>query len=220
MIHYQHEQGSPEWLAARRGVITGSRFKDARSKLKNGKPSAESEAYCMDLAREMVGGISPSKFQSRAMSEGREQEAKARAAYQISTGNLVEEVGFFTDEKGFFGVSPDGLIDDDGVLEIKTMVSSQTLFKAVANEDVSEYIDQCLGYLWILDRKWVDLFLWVPDLQELSTIIRFEKTAFQNQIDELEHDLIQFASRVIEKANELTNALEKRAKNEQKKKEQ
>lgn len=206
MIHHKHEQGSPEWLEARRGVITGSRFKDARSKLKNGRPSAESEAYCMDVAREIVGGIAPSKFQSRAMSEGREQEAKARSVYEIRTGNLVQEVGFFTDENGFYGVSPDGLIDDDGVLEIKTMVSSQTLFKALAAGDISDYIDQCFGYLWLLDRKWVDLALWVPDLDVLH-VQRISREDHEAQIAELEADLLDFRQRVLERVEQLRSVL-------------
>ena len=122
MIHHQHEQGSEAWLAARKGCITGSRFKDCRDKLKSGGPSKACIAYAQDTARERMGGSAPAKFQNAAMRTGTEQEPLARLAYERRTGNLVEEVGFFTTEDGMFGLSPDGLIDDDGVLEIKTMV--------------------------------------------------------------------------------------------------
>ena len=195
MIHHDHPQGSEAWLAVRKGCVTGSRFKDARDKLKGGQPSKACISYAMDTARERVGGEAPQKFQSAAMRVGTEQESVARLMYERRTGNLVEEVGFFTTEDGRFGLSPDGLIDDDGVLEIKTMVSSDTLFTAVADRDLSAYIDQCLGYLWLLGRKWVDLVLWVPDLEHM-TIHRIERD--EEAIEALETDLIAFL-RLVEK---------------------
>lgn len=190
MIHHDHEQGTEAWLAARKGCITGSRFKDCRDKLKGGQPSKACVAYAMDTARERVGGRAPAKFQNAAMRTGSEQEPLARLAYERRTGNLVEEVGFFTTEDGLYGLSPDGLIDGDGVLEIKTMVSSDTLFSAVADGDVSAYMDQCLGYLWLLGRQWVDLVLWAPDLGHM-TIKRI--TRDEDAIEKLETDLMAFA---------------------------
>lgn len=192
------EQGSEAWLQARRGCITGSRFKDARDRLKGGQPSRASLAYAFDLARERCGGQAPSKFVTAAMRTGTEQEARARALYEARTGHMVEEVGFFATDDGLFGLSPDGLIDDDGVLEIKTMVSSDTLFSAVATGDVSAYMDQCLGYLWLLGRQWVDLVLWAPDLGHM-TIKRI--TRDEDAIEKLEADLMQFAATV--RANEV-----------------
>ena len=195
MIHHQHEQGSPEWLAVRRGLITGSMFKVARDRLKNGNPSKQCQQYAMDLARERCGGKSPDKFQSYHMRVGSEQEAVARAAYEAATGNLVEEVGFFADESGLWGLSPDGLISTDGVLEIKTLVSSDTLFTVLSDDDVSEYMDQCLGYLWMLGREWVDLVAWVPDLEHIA-IKRITKADYTGHIEALEKDLLEFAQTV------------------------
>lgn len=214
MIHHAHAQGSPDWLQARKGVITGSRFKDARDRLadkpektdkktgqvtpaQRGAPSAKQLGYAMDTARELVGGTVPPTFQNAAMRTGTEQEPHARMAYEAMTGNLVQEVGFITTDDGMFGLSPDGLIDDDGVLEVKTMVSSATLFTAVADGDISEYIDQCNGYLWLLGRQWVDLVLYAPDLESLGlslTIIRINRD--ENAIEELESDLLAFAKLV------------------------
>lgn len=197
MIHHAHEQGSPDWLAVRKGCITGSRFKDARDKLKGGGPSKGCLDYAMDTARERAGGRAPSKFQNAAMRTGTEQEPLARRAYECLTGNLVEEVGFITTDDGAFGLSPDGLIDGDGVLEIKTMVSSSTLFTAVASGDVSEYIDQCLGYLWLLGRQWVDLVLWAPDLEDLGLQIVVKRIHRDEEaIEALEADLMKFAALV------------------------
>lgn len=205
MIEHFHEQGSEEWLSVRRGVITGSRFKDARDKLKGGQPSRACLSYAMDIARERVGGVAPAKFQNAAMRTGTEQEPIARFAYERRTGNLVQEVGFFTTEDGCFGLSPDGLIDDDGVLEIKTMVSSDTLFTAVADGDVSAYMDQCLGYLWLLGRQWVDLVLWCPDLNHM-VIKRIERD--EAAIEALEADLMAFARLVTQYENTLRTAIQ------------
>ena len=204
MIEHDYEQGSEQWLAARKGCITGSRFKDCRDKLKSGQPSKACIGYAMDTARERVGGDAPAKFQSAPMRVGKEQEPLARVAYERRTGNLVQEVGFFTDEDRLFGISPDGLIDDDGVLEIKTMVSSDTLFTAVADGDVSAYIDQCLGYLWLLGRQWVDLVLWIPDFKHM-TIIRIERD--EDAIEALEADLMAFARTVKTYEEKLRAAL-------------
>lgn len=193
MIHHNHEQGSEAWLAARKGCITGSRFKDCRDKLKSGAPSKACITYAQDTARERIGGIVPAKFQNAAMRTGQEQESVARMRYERQTGNLVDEVGFFTTDDGLFGLSPDGLIDDDGVLEIKTMVSSDTLFTAVADGDISAYMDQCLGYLWLLGRQWVDLTLWCPDLNHM-VIKRINRD--EDAIEALEADLMAFAKLV------------------------
>lgn len=200
----QLDQGSEEWLTARRGKITGSRFKDARDKLKGGQPSKASIGYAMDIARERIGGSAPPKFQNAAMRTGTEQEPFARAMYEARTGHMVDEAGFYLSDDGVFGLSPDGLIDDDGVLEIKTMISSDTLFTAVADGDVSAYMDQCMGYLWLLGRQWVDLTLWCPDLNHMA-IHRITRN--EDAIEALETDLMAFARLVTQYENTLRAAI-------------
>lgn len=201
-----HQQGTPEWISERRGIVTGSRFKDARDKLKGGQPSKACLAYAMDIARERAGGAAPSKFQNSAMRIGTEEEPRARMAYERRTGNLVNEVGFFYTDDHLFGGSVDGLIDDDGVLEIKTMVSSDTLFTAMADGDLSAYMDQCLGYLWLLGRQWVDLVLWCPDLQH---IVIHRITRDEDAIQKLQDDLMAFATLVGQYEDQLRAALAK-----------
>lgn len=203
LIIHTAPQGSQEWLDARRGVITGSRFKDCRDKLKGGAPSKKCLSYAMDVARERVGGRTPDVFANAAMRTGTEQEPFARAAYEAKTGNFVEEAGFITTDDGLFGVSVDGLVDDDGIIEIKTMVSSDTLFTAVVDGDISAYTDQCNGAMWLLGRKWVDLILWAPDLDPIGrqlTVIRIERD--DDVIGELEDDLMAF-ERLVSKYEHL-----------------
>lgn len=206
----QLDHGSEEWLTARRGKITGSRFKDARDKLKGGQPSKACLGYAMDVARERIGGSAPPKFQNAAMRTGTEQEPFARAMYEARTGHMVDEAGFYLSDDAVFGLSPDGLVNDDGVIEIKTMVGSDTLFTAVADGDLSAYMDQCLGYLWLLGRQWVDLVLWVPDLNYMS-IHRI--TRDEAAIEALEADLMAFARLVTQYETTLRDAIA--ANNEQ-----
>ncbi len=184
-------QGTTEWLDARHGVITASRFKDARDRLKNGDLSSKAKLYAKDVARERVGGKAADVYQNAAMRFGQEQEPVARMACEDTKGYLIELAGFaFTPDKKF-GVSVDGLIDNDGVWECKTMVSSDTLFKAVVDGDISDYIDQCNGAMWLLGRKWVDLCLWAPDLPgNKLTLIRIQRD--EKAIEALESDLMAF----------------------------
>lgn len=189
-------QGSEGWMAARKGRITGSKFKIARSKLASGKPSSKAILYARDVARERFGGAVAEVYQNSAMRTGTEQEPFAISAYESVTGYLTQEAGFAATACGMFGVSVDRLVEDDGVVEVKTMVGSDNLFDTVIDEDYSEYIDQCLGSLLFLDRQWVDLVLWAPDLEAkgLGIVIhRIERADHLDAIAKLETDLNDFA---------------------------
>lgn len=195
MLIYTDPQGSEAWLESRRGVITGSRFKDCRDRLKSGAPSKKCQSYLNDVVRERCRGLVPSKFQTQAMRTGSEQEAFARMAYEAKTGVIVEESGFITTDDRMYGVSVDGLVEDDGLIEIKTMVSSDTLMDALVGGDISEYIDQCNGEMWLLGRKWTDLILWAPDMEHLGLhykVIRIERD--EDKIQKLEDDLVWFGN--------------------------
>jgi hypothetical protein len=209
VIIYNDPQGSEAWLEARRGVITGSRFKDARDYKKltaadakagktRGEPSDKLLGYAMDIARERFGGIVPPVFVNGAMKMGTQEEPVARLEYEAETGNLVTEAGFITTDDARFGVSVDGMVGDDGLIEIKTMVSSKTLFKAIVEADHSDYIDQCNGAMWLLGRKWVDLVLWAPDIAAAGGkglhIVRVTRN--DDVVNELEADLMAFAALV------------------------
>lgn len=209
MIVHSDPQGSEPWLEARRGVITASRFKDARDRksptaaqkkegITRGEPSDKMLGYAKDVAREIFGGRVPAPYVNAAMRTGQAEEAPGRAEYEIETGLLVELAGFITTDDRAFGVSVDGFVGDDGIIEIKTMVSSNTLFKALVEGDMSDYVDQCNGAMWLLGRKWVDLVFWAPDIAEAGgrglRIQRIHRD--DNVIDELERDLLQFKSLV------------------------
>lgn len=193
MIYSTAPQGTDEWLAERVGVITASRFKDARDKLKSGQPSSKALEYAYDVARERCGGKAPQVFQNAAMRFGQEQEPLARAAYEAQTGALVTEAGFICDDERIFGCSVDGMVGDDGLIEVKTIVSSEVLFRVIVEGDHSDYLDQINGALWMLGRKWCDLILWAPDLPSMK-VVRIDRN--EDAIDKLVADLADFAKRV------------------------
>lgn len=195
-------QGSEDWLEVRRGCITGSRFKDAREKTAKGAMSAKAMLYAQDVARERCGGRAAPTYVNAAMRTGTEQEPIARAEYEAETGLVVLEAGFAYTHDGKFGCSVDGLVGDDGVIEIKTMVGSDTLFRAVVEGENDAYIDQINGALWLLGRKWCDLILWVPDLPAGRLTVR-RITRDENAIEALEEDLLAFDRVVTDLAEKL-----------------
>ncbi|MBV2182051.1 MAG: YqaJ viral recombinase family protein [Castellaniella sp.] len=208
LIIHTAPQGTADWLAARKGVITGSRFKDCRDRLKSGAPSKKCIDYALDVAREREGGEAMQVYVNGAMRLGTEQEPYARAVYERKTGHIVEEAGFITTPDRLFGVSVDGLVGQDGIIEIKTMVSSDTLFTAFVDGDVSAYTDQCNGAMWLLGRKWIDLVLWVYDLERMK-IIRIERD--DDAINALESDLMEFERMVTKHQIALRDALKEAA---------
>lgn len=183
-------QGSEAWLALRaRGFVTGSRAKDARAKTVKGLPTATYWTYAYDTARQREGGSVLAPGQNTAMRMGTEQEPVARMLYEARTGALVEEVGFAYTPDGKFGCSADGLVGEDGAIEIKTLVGSTSLFSAMVEGDISEYRDQCLMLMWLLNRRWVDLVLWAPDLQMLR-VTRIERD--EAEIEAFVADMLAF----------------------------
>jgi exodeoxyribonuclease (lambda-induced) len=188
------DQGSDAWKAARAGKVTASRAKDARDRLKNGNPSSKQTAYAAQVAVERIAGKPMDMtFENWQMREGHVQEPVARAAYEAATGNLVTEVGAISTDDDCFLYSPDGLVGDDGLLEIKTLFSPERIVNIMADGDIQDFIDQCMFGLWLTGRKWIDLVIWCPALEHME-IKHIERD--ENSIELLEEDLMAFLETV------------------------
>lgn len=190
MIEYLNEQGSDEWIDARRGVMTRSVAKIARERTKKGEFTAASRLLAQDIAREQLGGISSRKYQSYQMRLGQEEESNAFAEYENQRFEFPKQTGLITTIDRLYGCSPDGLVGSDGGIEIKTMVSSDSLFSYWATGDVSEFKDQCLMAMWLLNRQWWDVCLWAYDMPEKLKIVRIER--HEPEIETLIEDLDRF----------------------------
>lgn len=157
------EQGSVEWLMARIGFASGSRFKDVLDILKTGKPGAKRTTYLWELVSERLTGKPIEHFVNAAMEWGTAYEGEARMAYEAQTGNMVAEQGFIHHPTvAMCGGSVDGFVDDDGIVEIKCPTTSTHLKTVLSGE--CEHLPQIMGYLWITGRKWADFVSYDPRL--------------------------------------------------------
>jgi hypothetical protein len=195
MIIHTYPQGSEDWLRARAGKVTASMFKDARSRLKKtGEPTEAALNYAFKVAVEAISGIPMDEgFQTWQMRRGNELEPEARDLYAIRTGNTVDLCSFITTDCESYGASADGLIGEDGGLEIKCLVSPERIRNAILNYDISEWIDQVQGGMWITGRKWWDFVIYCPALSGVGrelTIWHIERD--DDYIAQLESDLGAF----------------------------
>jgi hypothetical protein len=157
------EQGSVEWLYSRVGKGTASRFKDAILFLKSGKESAKRYDYRMELVVERLTDQPSEHYVSEYMAWGSGQEKSAGQAYERRSGNLVMVPGFIDHPTvPMCGGSPDGLIDDDGIIEIKAPTSATHIDTLMGSE--CEHVAQIQGNLWITGRAWCDFVSFDPRL--------------------------------------------------------
>jgi hypothetical protein len=165
------EQGSEEWLAARVGRPSASQFhKLVTSK---GKASASADRYIDLMISERLTGRSEPIFVTDAMQRGNFLEPEARAAYELVTGNEVEEVGFILDNSGEFGCSPDGLVGDEGGIEIKCPAAHNHVTWAREKVCPTKHYAQVQGCMYITGRKWWDFMSYHPDIKPM--IVRVER---------------------------------------------
>lgn len=154
----QIQQGTPEWFALRLGKATGSNFDACLAKGKGTAEATTRRNYRVKLALERLNGaVISSNFKSAAMEQGTEREPYARLAYENATGRLVEEVPFVPHKFLMAGVSPDGLVGDDGLLEIKCpSPATHWEYLKLTTEPPAEYKWQVYGQMLVTGRKWCD----------------------------------------------------------------
>jgi putative phage-type endonuclease len=152
------QQQSDEWFNSRLGKVTASRISDVMTKTKSG-PSASRKNYMMQLLCERLTGRKEDGFTSAAMLRGTELEAIARSAYEVDKSVMVKEVGFVScpfAEIAMAGASPDGLVDDDGLVEIKCPNTAQHVeFLRTGKIDPGHEL-QMLFQMICAQRKWCD----------------------------------------------------------------
>ena len=154
------EQRSEEWFQARLGKVTASRVIDVLAKIKSGE-SASRRNYKIQLVSERLTGERQESYINQAMQDGIDREVFARDRYVQEHGG-VEEVGFMQHPTLEAGASPDGLVGDDGIIEIKCPMGS-THTESLMSQDVpSKYIPQIQFQLRCSGRKWCDFVSYHP----------------------------------------------------------
>jgi len=166
MILETDTQRDADWYAARLGKATASRFKDAIAALKSGAPAQAQRDYLTELVVERLTQQPIQRFQNAAMTWGTEQEPAARAAYERITGRIVEETGFVAHDTLMAGCSPDGLVDWDGLIEIKCPWNTANHIETLLNGMPADHIPQVQGQMWVTGREWCDFVSYDPRMPE------------------------------------------------------
>lgn len=205
MIFVECEQGTPEWHQARAGVITASTFSDALSVLQKksgdkvaGDPTDKSDGLAYDTAFERISGAPyGDTFQTYAMKRGTEMEAFARMRYESLYNVMVDETGIILTDDRLFGYSTDGFVGQKGMIEVKTPQNSNKILQMIRTGDVSEYIHQIQGGMWISGREWCDFIMYIPPLKGVNNDL-YVKRIFRddNFIDDMVMGLLKFNKRV------------------------
>ena len=178
-------QGTPAWFTARCGVPSASNFDMIVTT--TGERSKQREKYLYRLAGEKVAGKQEETYQNAAMLRGIEMEAEARKLYEIISGETVTETGFWlTEGKAIYGASPDGVVGEDGILEIKCPLVSTQVSYLLKGGLPSDYFQQTQGQLLVTGRKWVDFMSFYPGLKPLIVRVERDKKFLKTLSIELE----------------------------------
>ncbi len=148
-------QGTPEWLELRLGTPSASNF--SKIITPSGDPSKTRKKYLDELFDELITGERVESYKNKNMALGNEREEEARSAYEFIKDAKVEQVGFiFFDENRSFGCSPDGLIGDDGAIEIKNAAPHIQRVRLEEGWSELEHKPQTQGGLYVSERKYLD----------------------------------------------------------------
>lgn len=156
-------QGEPEWFSARAGIPTASEFDTVMAHGKGGAPSKTRRTYMLKLLGERITGQVIEGYSNAHMERGKAMEAEARAAYALMADVEPELVGFI--RNGNVGCSPDSLIGDNGINEIKSKLPHLQLELLFTGEMPSEHVAQVQGQLWVAEREWCDFVSYWPGIR-------------------------------------------------------
>ena len=198
------EQGTHEWRMLRLGKISGSRISDVMAKGRDGKPSVTRENYMYELATERLTNIPTESFTSPSMSWGTENEGMARTAFEVFKGVFVSELPWVAHPSiTNAGCSPDGLVGNLGMVEIKCMTTANHVDAILNDKPPSQYIAQCQFQLACTGRLWNDLTLFDPRLPDILQLKVFRIERDDTFIKLMEEEVIQFLKEVDEITNKL-----------------
>jgi hypothetical protein len=167
-------QGSADWFRARAGVPTASQFHCIMTSGRGGGESKTRRSYLLKLAGERLTGEPLETYSNGDMERGQIMEDEARDLYAFMYDAEPQRVGFILN--GDAGGSPDALIGDRGVLEIKSARAHILLDCLLKDEAPPEHTAQCQGLLWLAEREWIDLAVYWPKLPLFVKRIRRDET--------------------------------------------
>lgn len=156
------EQNTEAWARLRLGLPTASMFATILAKGRDGGASVTRRTYLYKLAGEILTDEPAENYTNEHMARGHEMESAARDLYAFTRDVNPELVGFITNHGA--GCSPDSLLGDDGMLEIKTKLPHLHIEALLRDGIPPEHKAQCQGQLWLAEREWLDLAIYWPKL--------------------------------------------------------
>jgi putative phage-type endonuclease len=197
------EQRTDEWFAARLGKVTASRVADLMATTKSGY-AASRENLMAQLIVERLTGQKQESYSNASMQWGTEQEPFARAAYEIATGQMVEECGFIPHPTiDGAGASPDGLVGDEGLVEIKCP-NTAGMIDALLNQTVpGKYNIQMQMQMACTGRQWCDYVVFDPRMPAKAQLFMKKVRRDPEFIQKMESEIIKFLAELNGKVNQL-----------------
>jgi hypothetical protein len=192
------EQGSPEWHELRGKYPTASCFDKILTP--TGKKSTQADDYANQIVANLLGCDKETVSGIKWTERGTEQEPFAIEYYEYIYGNAVKKIGFVVDDDNLAGCSPDGLIGEDGMLEVKTPSSNNFIDYVLSGKAEQYHRPQIQGGLWITKRKWCDLLVYNEKLT--PHVFRVERN--EEYINLLKNEIIIFNNIIKEKLKCLT----------------
>lgn len=194
VVIHDCEQGGLDWFEARRGLPTASEFHTVLAKGRDGGASITRRKYLYTLAAEIITGEVAESYTNAHMERGKAMEAEARAMYAVLCDDPLTRVGFVSDLDKKAGCSPDSLIGDKGILEIKTKLPALHLETMFRSDFPPDHKAQCQGALWIAEREYIDLAVYWPGLP----LVRHRATRDDAYIRDLEKAVVVFNEELAE----------------------
>lgn len=156
------DQGTEEWFRARMGIPTASEFHTVMASGAGGGDSKTRRTYMHKLAGEIITDQPMENYTNGHMERGHEMEDDARRLYAFMADAEIEQVGFI--RSGSKGCSPDSLIGESGMLEIKSKLPHLLIPILLRDEFPAEHKAQCQGALWVAEREWIDITVYWPKM--------------------------------------------------------
>lgn len=200
------EQRSPEWFAARLGKVTASRVADVIAETRSG-PAAARANYMAELVAERLAGEAAERFVNATMQWGTDKEPDARDAYSFRFNVDVDEVGLIDHPSiSMTGASPDGLIGEEGMLEIKCPNTATHIATLRGGKIKSEYMTQMQWQMACAGRQWCDFVSYDPRLPEAMRLHVRRVPRDDDMIADLEAKVSAFLDEVAETVADLQAA--------------
>jgi putative phage-type endonuclease len=203
-----NEQGTDAWLQERCGKVTASRIADLMARTKTGWGASRANYAAQLVAERLTGCVSPS-FTNAAMIHGTETEPEARRAYEFFVDRDVQQVGFVPHPAiEMAGASPDGLVGDEGLLELKcpnTATHIETLLTGIIPD---KYFKQMQFQMACTGRAWCDFASYDNRLPERMRLFVSRVDRDAEAIAEIEREVCAFIAEIDETVGKLLAAYE------------